>query len=782
MTSLNSLNSPTEYTIGWICALPLERAPAEEMLEEKHADPKGFKQPQTDNNVYTLGRIGGHNVVIASLPDGEYGTAPATGVAMSMLSTFPEIRFGLMVGIGAAIPRDGRDIRLGDVAVSRPDGKSGGVVQYDLGKALSDGEFVRKGSLNTPPIALRMAVAKIQTEHKKRDSKIPTYLSEMLKRLPAMGEARDGAAAYVYQGAKNDRLFEVEYDHAGGNNCNKCDPAKLIKRGSRQPEKLSIHYGVIASGNTLVKNARAREKLVKHSEEDCICFEMEAAGLMNQFPCLVIRGLCDYADSHKNDQWQPYAAATAAAYARELLHYLPVQDVGKVPTANETLNRDPNTSSNPPRASNPTPESRTGPPSGGDGSNNPPTGSGSSNPSTVPGTNRPPDGRGEAGSQTNDSGVMRTDAIYDGRWQHQWRLIWAGQHIQEINPSFASTQQISEIHLAIFTHTTWASCIVEVDIFHAARPVQGIPMPPTTICTEASGESEKIARPFYQQASTETITAGKPLGGGSRAWNRGAFFVPPVVNSGEFKFLGRRVMGCQGKSEEGGLNLMPLNASDYRWRLKDLNLAMGPGHRIYALAYGLFIEHYDPTEEPTTRILRVANDTQVALEVSKQTQFQFGEHGWYTSTKRHEICRAAEGIIFVYDLCHPHSPENVRRLYDLVMEEREEWQFANGKTHRGLLMGGRWADEERLLTSGLATKRPVPIGIVALGAERDPVDIAVSVEERERLARGLGGFTVDCSAEDGSGLEEVFMGVVEGVMEQREQRRRLMEERHSLLF
>ncbi|KAK2745942.1 Ras GTPase ras2 [Onygenales sp. PD_40] len=203
---------------------------------------------------------------------------------------------------------------------------------------------------------------------------------------------------------------------------------------------------------------------------------------------------------------------------------------------------------------------------------------------------------------------------------------------------------------------------------------------------------------------------------------------------------------------------------------------------VYYLAYGLFIEHYDPTEEPTTRILRVANDTQVALEVSKQTQFQLGEDGWYTSTKRHEICRAAEGIIFVYDLCHPHSPENVRRLYDLVMEEREEWQFANGKTHRGLLMGGRWADEERLLTSGLATKRPVPIGIVALGAERDPVDIAVSVEERERLARGLGGFTVDCSAEDGSGLEEVFMGVVEGVMEQREQRRRLMEERHSLLF
>ncbi|KAL3444390.1 hypothetical protein BJX65DRAFT_310973 [Aspergillus insuetus] len=46
---------------------------------------------------------------------------------------------------------------------------------------------------------------------------------------------------------------------------------------------------------------------------------MEAAGLMNTYPCLVIRGICDYADSHKNKAWQGYAAATAAAFAKELL-------------------------------------------------------------------------------------------------------------------------------------------------------------------------------------------------------------------------------------------------------------------------------------------------------------------------------------------------------------------------------------------------------------------------------------------------------------------------------
>ncbi|KLJ11735.1 hypothetical protein EMPG_09646 [Blastomyces silverae] len=607
------LNSPNEYTIGWICALPLERAPAEEMLEEKHDEPKDFKQPRTDNNVYTLGRIGGHNVVIASLPAGEYGTTPATGVAMSMLSTFPEIRFGLMVGIGAAIPREGRDIRLGDIAVSSPDGKTGGVVQYDLGKALTDDEFRRKGSLNSPPLLVRNAVSKIQTEHRKMDSKIPAYLSEMLKRLPSMAEARDGAAAYIHQGAKNDRLFEATYDHAGGTDCTKCDLTKIIQREPRRSDKLRIHYGVIASGNTLIKNARSREKLLKNSDEDCICFEMEAAGLMNQFPCLVIRGLCDYADSHKNDQWQPYAAAAAAGYARELLHYLPVQDVGKVPTANETLNRNP--SSNPPGTNKPGGEAGTSVPPGGSGSssappgssssspsgppgtsnpttNNPTTPPGTSNPTTPPETKNPPNGRGEGGSQTGNNNPIRIDAVYDGRWQHQWRLIWAGQHIQEIDPKFASTQNISEIHLTTFTHTTWASCIVEIDLFHALQRVQGTPEVRTTICTEASDESVPVASPFYQQVSTEAITAGQPLADGNRTWNRGAYFQPPVANSNSnnFKFLGRRVMGCQGKTEEGGLNLAPLNTSDYRWRLKDLDLAVGPEHRIYAVirAYSLW--------------------------------------------------------------------------------------------------------------------------------------------------------------------------------------------------
>ena len=86
-----------------------------------------------------------------------------------------------------------------------------------------------------------------------------------------------------------------------------------------------IHYGTIGSSKTVVKDSDTREQLKK--DLGLLCVEMEAAGLIDHFPCLVIRGICDYADSHKNKRWQPYAAATAAAYAKELLSIIPAQEI-----------------------------------------------------------------------------------------------------------------------------------------------------------------------------------------------------------------------------------------------------------------------------------------------------------------------------------------------------------------------------------------------------------------------------------------------------------------------
>jgi nucleoside phosphorylase len=124
-------------------------------------------------------------------------------------------------------------------------------------------------------------------------------------------------AKFTYQGAEHDQLYEAEYDHVGGVTCEQCDKRRLVKRPPRETSDVVIHYGTIASGNQVMRHGATRDRLAR--EFGVLCFEMEAAGLMNDFPCVVVRGICDYADSHKNKRWQEYAAVTAAAYAKEIL-------------------------------------------------------------------------------------------------------------------------------------------------------------------------------------------------------------------------------------------------------------------------------------------------------------------------------------------------------------------------------------------------------------------------------------------------------------------------------
>jgi nucleoside phosphorylase len=306
-----------DYTVGWICALPTEMAAAVGMLDSRH-DP--LPQHSHDDNNYTLGSIGAHNVVIACLP--VTGTNSAAIVATRMLSTFTSVRFGLMVGIGGGAPSPKVDIRLGDVVVSKPGVRSGGVIQYDFGKTIQDGKFVHTGSLNRPPDVLLNAVASLQARHMMEDPELPKYLSQSISNHPRLRKN------FIYQGAENDTLFAAEYNHEGDDTeCTDCDISRSTPRPPRDETDPEIHYGVIASGNQVMRDGSTREKVRK--QQNILCFEMEAAGLMDNFPCLVIRGICDYADSHKNKRWQPYAAATAAAYAKELLYIIPPNRVAE---------------------------------------------------------------------------------------------------------------------------------------------------------------------------------------------------------------------------------------------------------------------------------------------------------------------------------------------------------------------------------------------------------------------------------------------------------------------
>ena len=335
MTSRNCVDSPDSYTVGWITALPIKRAAGKAMIDEEHAAPTGFTS--SDKNFYTWGRVGEHNIVIASLPAGAYGTTSAAITASSLIASLPSIRIGLLVGIGGGIARlgDTRDIRLGDVVVSQPDGTTGGVCQYDLIKAKSGDKRERKGFLRRPPTVLLNALASIQADHEIEDSKVPCFLQQMLERNPKMGKRSKKTPSYAHQGLDNDRLFKASYDNIAGPDCQGCDAAGEAQRDPRDTTDPDIHYGTIASGNTLVKDAAVRDRIIANLGKDCICFEMEAAGLMNHFPCLVIRGICDYADSHKNYRWQRCASATAAAIAEELLAYVPAAEVQETKKALE---------------------------------------------------------------------------------------------------------------------------------------------------------------------------------------------------------------------------------------------------------------------------------------------------------------------------------------------------------------------------------------------------------------------------------------------------------------
>ena len=305
-----------DYTVGWVCALPVELAAAAELLDKEHEN-----QPQdpNDTNLYTLGRMGEHNVVIACLPAGQIGPGAAAAVAVQMKLKFTAIRFGLMVGIGGGVPSSSSDVRLGDVVISQPFMEHGGVVQYDFGKTGPNG-FTRTGFLNTPPTVLLHAVSKLAANHYRGRSKLSTYLST-ITRLPR----------FAYENTGSDILFKSIYNHAGGPTCARCDKGNTVQRGSRDSQEIVIHYGTIASGNQVVKDGVTRDRL-SGELGGILCFEMEAAGLMNSFPCLIVRGICDYADSHKNKAWQEHAAAVAAAFAKEFLLRVPQCEVDQLPS------------------------------------------------------------------------------------------------------------------------------------------------------------------------------------------------------------------------------------------------------------------------------------------------------------------------------------------------------------------------------------------------------------------------------------------------------------------
>lgn len=196
----------------------------------------------------------------------------------------------------------------------------GGVLQYDFGKTMSECKFVQTGVLNKTSIVLSNSVSTLRARHRIEGSCIPQLIARMLKSNRRMQKD------FSHPGAKHDQLFRADYEHPSGElTCLSCNTEASVLRKRREDTNPVIHYGLIGSANQVMRHGATRDRL--RDEKNIICFEMEAAGLMDVFPCLVVRGICDYADSHKNKLWQPYAAVTAAACAKEVLLATPTSEI-----------------------------------------------------------------------------------------------------------------------------------------------------------------------------------------------------------------------------------------------------------------------------------------------------------------------------------------------------------------------------------------------------------------------------------------------------------------------
>ncbi|KAH7012027.1 nucleoside phosphorylase domain-containing protein, partial [Microdochium trichocladiopsis] len=262
---------PKDYAIVWIAPLEIEAKAALCMLDEQHQG--RFAVDHGDEYVFHAGSMCGHNVVIATFPAGqEYGTGPV------LQST--------------------RDIRLGDVLVSLPEGERAGIIAYDLGKETDDGfQPLRYGHVltTTKPI-VRSAIGRIKIE-------APNDAAIFLPYYETIRDREHATGTFTDPGQDHDRLYSTTTEGK---------PGAAIER-ARRPDiaRTRVWYGPIGSGDKLLKNAQKRNEL--RDKHGVIGLEMEAAGTMNRIPVGVIRGVCDYGDQQKNKEWQPYAAAMAAA-------------------------------------------------------------------------------------------------------------------------------------------------------------------------------------------------------------------------------------------------------------------------------------------------------------------------------------------------------------------------------------------------------------------------------------------------------------------------------------
>lgn len=299
-----------------ICALPLEFDAVEALFDETYDElgASAYGKQAGDPNWYRTGRIGPHHVVLTCLP--EMGKTSAASVASNLQVSFPGVKLGLLVGICGAVPfpSEQTEVILGDVIVSDK------VVEYDFGKQYPDGfrrNRVVKETLGGPNRAIRSFLSGLKTRRMHDQLQEDTW-----KYQQSLRGQDDGK--WQYPGPSQDQLFPADYRHKHYHQnpnatclcvgCHYssdrvCEKAlelscrklgcmgSLLQRSRLRADspKPCVHFGSIASADTVMKSGEHRDRIA--ATEKVIGFEMEGAGLWDSLPCVIIKGVCDYADS-----------------------------------------------------------------------------------------------------------------------------------------------------------------------------------------------------------------------------------------------------------------------------------------------------------------------------------------------------------------------------------------------------------------------------------------------------------------------------------------------------
>ncbi|KAI1212174.1 uncharacterized protein F4807DRAFT_361418 [Annulohypoxylon truncatum] len=285
---------PNNYTVGWICAGFVEYLTAQSVLDEHHEDP-GFKE---HSDIYTLGRVGEHNVVLALQQP-----STATRVAENLVREFTNVRVYLFVSIGGGAPSQRHDVRLGDVVVGFAGYNTGSVLQYDYRKTILKNKLVTRGVLQPPSMPIQEAIEELRTKYRNKSFKLQDTITTFFKNNPDL----------KLPNPDTDKLYVSSFTY------NRGDKSGLIPRSPRFKNERApaVHNGFIASGDRTIQDAEIRDQLA--FKKHILCFETGASRLLNCFPYLVICGICNYCDTYKGTEWETYAAIAAAAHAKALL-------------------------------------------------------------------------------------------------------------------------------------------------------------------------------------------------------------------------------------------------------------------------------------------------------------------------------------------------------------------------------------------------------------------------------------------------------------------------------